>query len=82
MPRQHSDIPISARPALLVSLLLAIILPASLLVCTYATADSATTESSAAHAVAPTANGNSGEEGDRETKQQPHNSPDITTQPT
>ena len=82
MPRQHSDIPISARPALLVSLLLAIILPASLLVCTYATADSATTESSAAHAVAPTTPGISGEEGGREAEQKSSNPPDITTQPT
>ncbi len=82
MPRQHSNITISARPALLIRLLLAIILPASLLVCTYATADSATTESGAARAVAPTTHGNSGEEGNREAKQQPGSAPDITTQPT
>ena len=82
MPRQHSNITVSARPALLISLLLAIILPTSLLVCTYATADSATTQSSAARAVAPTPYGNSGEEGDREAKQQSGNAPDIATQPT
>ena len=58
MPRQHSNI--ATRPALLVSLMLAIILPASLLVCTYATADNAATESSVADAVAPTTQGNSG----------------------
>ncbi|MBI0090112.1 hypothetical protein H3T86_05245 [Bifidobacterium sp. W8113] len=50
----------TVRPALLASLLLAIILPASLLVCTYATADNAATESSVADAVTPTTHGNSG----------------------
>ena len=58
MPRQHSNI--ATRPALLVNLMLAIILPASLLVCTYATADNAATESGVADAVAPTTHGNSG----------------------
>ena len=82
MPRQHSDIPISARPALLVSLLLAIILPASLLVCTYATADNAATEYSVADAVTPTTHANSGEEVGREAEQQSSNASDITTEPT
>ena len=67
MPRQHSNI--MARPALLVSLLLAIILPASLLACTYATADNTANESSATHTVAPTTQANSGEEADREAQQ-------------
>ena len=80
MPRQHSNI--MARPALLVSLLLAIILPASLLACTYATADNTANESSATHTVAPTTQANSGEEVDREAQQQSSNSLDITTQPT
>ena len=80
MPRQHSNI--MARPALLVSLLLAIILPASLLACTYATADNTANESSATHTVAPTAQANSGEEADREAQQQSSNSSNITTQPT
>ena len=69
----------------MVSLMLAIILPASLLVCTYATADNAATESSVADAVAPTTQGNSGGGGRQTphvTKQQSSNSPDITTQPT
>ena len=56
MPRQHSNV--AARPALLISLMLAIILPTSLLVCTYATADNVATKSSVADAVAPTTHGN------------------------
>ena len=69
MPRQHSNMRISNRPALLVSLMLAIILPASLLVCTYATADNAATEYSVG-------------EGDHEAKQESSNAPDSAIQPT
>ena len=84
MSRQRSNILV--RPALLVSLLLAIILPTSLLVCTYATADNAATESSVADAVAPTTHANSRGGGGRQTplvaEQESSDAPDIAAQPT